>query len=290
MFKLKSLFGLNTKLSIGPKIGLIIIGFVLITLFVNHFMKKSVELRIKWENNTPKFMIVENEPQLQEGFLGVVGILDFVMSFYGQLIMTVFLMAIIAIIAVVAAAIPNLRTGIHQHFQCGVTQSDDGYKTGLEVLGIILKCSFDKFVKFFNGQCTFNYFCDMIWGIIFGFIELFFTLIYAICGLDLKFIPTTIYDVVIVPIDTIVYGITGYHIDKWPESIIKKCYRCQGSLNVNGQSYSQFKPINWWANIFTCTNKEIASGTDKIFKSIIPNDYWNTWYNGRHLSGDDWNT
>ena len=196
-----------------------------------------------------------------------------------------FILAFITLIA--ATMIPNLSTGIRQHFDCGVNQSNDGYKTGLQVLGIVLKCSWDKFIDFWNGKCTIYYICSMIWGILYGlFIEFPIFLIFLITGIDLQFLVTLVFDVTILPIDTIIYSIFGLHIIEWPESVLYKCYRCNGT--VGGKEFS--KTLDWWVSIFTCTNKEIALGVDHIFTSIIPGPHWNAWFNGRHLPASDWST
>ena len=272
---------MGNKLSIGPKIGLIIIGIILITIFVDYFIKMAVQFRLKHE---PK-------PNLQEGFLGdeFMWILSMVSQ---ELIMGIVLFIIATAGIIIGEFMPNLVTGINNHFKCGMTQSDDGYKTGLQVLTVLLECSWDKFVKFFNGQCSKYYVVDILYGICYGlFVELPIFLVYILTfgQVDLSSWPAKLSAAIIGPLDEWCYGWTGYHIDRWSDDVVNNCYRCQGTVTVNGQNSQMTETFGWWASIFKCTNKEIADGTDKIFKSIIPDEYWSTWFNGNHLQGDDWN-
>lgn len=265
------------KLSLGPKFVILILGLILITLFIDHFMRKSVELRLKWTKND----------NIKEGF-DIGDAFGQLFDVAGNTMNSVF--TSLAMLSTLFTGFPNLGIGINNHFNCGKTQSNDGYKTGLDVLGVILKCSWEKFINFWNGKCTIYYICDMIYGILFGLcIELPIIIIYAITGLDLMPLVGIVYDLVILPVDIMVFSLTGYHITEWPNSIINKCYRCKGTIVANGQSTTITETLGWWASIFNCTNTEIADGADKIFKSIIPNPYWNTWFEGNNLSGDDWN-
>jgi hypothetical protein len=73
------------------------------------------------------------------------------------------------------------REGIPNHLACGKSMSDSGFNGGIQVLNIQFLCFWDKFVKFFNGDCTLYYVVDAICKIItIIFIRLPITIIKAI--------------------------------------------------------------------------------------------------------------
>ena len=291
---------IKKKLSIGSKLGLLIIGLIFISFFINYFIQNIIELRLKRENEEKEKWLKLHGDSLIEGFMFPGGdvleflydalatasrIIQIIISTLTQ-IMTVF---IISVIITIFAAVPQMGRGIRNHFECGKSQSDNGFKTGLDTLTVLLRCSWDKFIKFWNGTCTMHYICDMIYGILHGiFVDLPITLIYAIFRVDIKSSVDGIFDIIIEPMDAIIFTISGYHINQWPSSVIENCYRCQGPVQVNGSTKIISKSFGWWGSIFTCTNKEIAEGTDKIFKTIVPSYRWTDWYNGRNLDGSDW--
>ena len=192
---------------------------------------------------------------------------------------------IIEDIEFVFKAIPNLFKGIGNHVKCAEKELDDGYTSGLAVLGVLLNCSGQSITNFFNGKCTIYYILDIIFGTIYLiFIEFPLALLNAIIGLDLWFIIDLIYDIAMLPIDGLIYGISGYHIIKWPDSVIDRCYKCTGQ--IGGKTITQ--EYSKWAKMFNCTNAEINHASKKIFYSIFPVDgHWNTWARGNHLDGAD---
>lgn len=182
-------------------------------------------------------------------------------------------------------AVPNLMKGINSHVTCAGKELNDGYSNGLSVLGVLLKCTGQSITNFFNGQCTIYYIIDIIFGTIYKiFVELPIFLFKLIFGFDLQFIVDLIFDIVIAPIDGIIYGLSGYHVTRWSDSVINKCYKCTGT--INGIELTQ--SFEDWGKMFKCTNAEIDHASRKIFYSIFPVDnHWSTWFFGKHLDGWD---
>jgi hypothetical protein len=185
----------------------------------------------------------------------------------------------------IITGLPLLITGIGTHFLCGGLEFKDGFINGIQVLGILLKCGLNSFVKFFNGQCTIFYIIDIIYGTLYKIcIELPIVLLKNIIGLNLQFIVDLIHDLVIVPVDTLIFGLSGYHITKWSDSIVSKCYKCKGTLNGQDLELQYYQ----WGKMFNCTNAEIMHGVYKMMYSLFPIDrHWMTWVKGRHLDGAD---
>jgi hypothetical protein len=185
----------------------------------------------------------------------------------------------------IVTGLPLLLTGIGMHFLCGGLEFKDGFINGLQVLGVLLKCSLNSFVKFFNGQCTIFYIIDIICGTLYKIcIELPIVLVKNVIGLDLQFIVDLIHDLVVIPLDTLIFGLSGYHITRWPDSIVSNCYKCKGSINGQELELQYYQ----WGKMFNCTNSEIMHGMYKMIYSVFPIDrHWMTWAKGRHLDGAD---
>lgn len=258
------------------KIAFLILGIIFITWNIPFIVEKVMQHR---EEQAEKFLkkYGPEEPLIE----------NFDIKDIGNLLETIFtgIVKILFLMLQVAMGIPFLLTGIGLHVLCAGQEFADGLTNGLKVLGVLLKCSSQAITNFFNGQCTIYYIIDVIFGTMYKiFIELPIVLLRAILGLDLQFVVDLVHDLVIVPIDGLFHGISGYHIIKWPDSVILKCYKCTGSINgvTLDQTYAD------WGRMFNCTNSEIFHALYKIFYSIFPVDrHWPTWAKGQHLQGDD---
>lgn len=291
------MFNTKIKLSLLPKIGLIIIGLILITFFVDHFIKKAVELRQIRSGIDPKndpiksynqddFEKYFKDGKLQEGF-DFTDIIPFFIGLASVAAVTIGVVGfIVGIAAIVVSSMQDLQKGIVNHYNCAKGEIDDGFLYGWNSFKVLMECSWDKFVKFWNGTCTGYYISDMIYGILHGlFIDLPTILIYAITGYDIGPIFNFIYEMVIVPIDYVIHMITGFHVTKWSDDVIYNCYRCQGSIPK--QSGTVSKSFGWWAATMNCSTKQVNDGFNKMFETIFPVK-WDEWYKGRHLDGGDW--
>jgi hypothetical protein len=263
------------KLAAHYKIAIIFVIFVVLLWAIPLFTEKVMQHR---EEQTNKFMKKYGSPLIENFDIG-----DSLKSAFKPL--TEGIDSIIEKIKFVFEAIPRLFQGINSHVDCAGKELNDGYSNGLAVLGILLHCTGQAIVNFFNGKCTIYYILDIIFGTMYKvFIELPIVLLKAILGLDLQFIVDIVFDVAILPVDGLIYGISGYHITQWPDSVVKLCYNCTGT--IGGKEITQ--TYNDWGKMFNCTNAEIEHGTKKIFYSIFPVDgHWATWAQGNHLDGAD---
>jgi hypothetical protein len=182
------------------------------------------------------------------------------------------------------------REGIPNHLACGKSMSDSGFNGGIQVLNIQFLCFWDKFVKFFNGDCTLYYWIDM-WTKLLTiiFIRLPITIIKAITGVDLHFLVDLFKGVVLVPLNELCIVIFGFGFLEWSDTIKKRCYKCFGQIKDNGGNviYEDWKSFDQWALLYKCSNDLLLKGINKIFFSAFPSDHWKTWYKGNHLDGAD---
>ena len=215
-------------------------------------------------------------------------ITDFVYSNYRTLLL---LFTIATIWITVMETATSWVTGMNNHIKCASKEFNNGFDDSMIVTGILLECSWDKFIKFWNGDCTRYYIANMIFGLLYGvLIELPVVLINAIFGIDLQPIVNFFYEVVIVPINDIVYAMSGFYIVKWTDPVIKKCFTCKGKIPVNnGWSEDMHKPMNEWAELYNCSGAQMRQGLGRFFGTILPSDRWSEWANRRHQSGSDWN-
>jgi len=180
--------------------------------------------------------------------------------------------------------------GIPDHLACGKSMADSGFNGGLQVLNVQFLCFWDKFVKFFKGDCTLYYIIDAISKLLtIIFIRLPLTIIKAIFGIDFHFLVDMFKSIVLVPINELFIIIVGFGFLQWSDATIEKCYRCQGEIkDSNGNVvYSGSKSFDEWAKLYKCSNAILKSGIDKIFYSAFPSDHWKPWYHGNHTSGWD---
>jgi len=306
------------NLTLTQKIGFAALGLVAITVFTIFLSKKATELRLKQEEKKRKETTIEGfsipgigdfpDPpsinqigdtlksgldkagdDIKDGITGVVKEAEnAIMSVVNDIMSVV--NEIIKDIEGVFKGIPNLGNGIYNHWMCGAQEVKTGADDGLNIFGILLSCAWDKNLKFWNGTCTRYYFVDMILGIFYGvFIEFPLLIIYAITGFDMQFLVDLVLEVVILPIDSMVFILTGYHITSWPDSVIKNCYSCAGTIDLNDGNGKQtlHKTMGQWGSMLNCTTHQFIHGLAKIFTSTIPGPKWGAWYNGDHLDGGD---
>jgi ABC-type multidrug transport system fused ATPase/permease subunit len=294
------------KFDVKQKLGILILGIIFITFFVNFVIQKSDELYLKRSAEFQKNYKIQIEKQrkldkekldsfftedgdLQEGFFfGFGSLMGLATSFAETLmgIMTTLLniFFMFAIYAAVVAAMGELIIGIFNHVVCGGKQFGTGISNTAQITGMLIKCAGEKIVSFADGSCTRYYIVDMIFGLIYGvFVELPIILIYAITTLDLQFLVDLVYEMAILPVDTLVFMLSGYHIVAWSDSVINKCYRCEGT--VNGIHINQ--TFGKWVDMYKCSLSEIKHGFLKVFTALIPSAKWGEWIQGKHLDGWD---
>lgn len=265
------------------KLGILILGIIFLTYSMPYIVEKVMEHREEQEKKYRKKMGLD-DPVI-EGF-GIDDIIGPIKSI-GEMVPMIFngILQILMYFLQIVTGLPLLITGIGMHFLCGGLEFKDGFINGIQVLGILFKCGLNSFVKFFNGQCTIFYIIDVIYGTLYKIcIELPIVLVKNVIGLDLQFIVDLIHDLVVIPLDTLIFGLSGYHITKWPDSIVSNCYKCKGKLNGQDLELQYYQ----WGKMFNCTNAEIMHGMYKMIYSVFPIDrHWMTWAKGRHLDGAD---
>lgn len=252
------------KLDLLQKTVLLLIGLILITFFIQFAIYSLIKYRKKHEKIQEGMSASKMLDQMGNGLKGIGKSVEGI----GKIIGTIFALP---------KELNNLFKGIRKEFKCGQNEFDDGFKYGLQTFVIIISCCWDKFVKFFNGTCTYYYIIDIIWGVTVGlFIMLPISIIDAIFGIDLKILITSFYDLFLVPIDEIFFSICGFHLFQWSDSVIRNCYRCKGKMN--GKTY--YKKIDEWSQLFNCSNAEIRDGAYRMTEAIIPGEMWFEWFKG----------
>lgn len=182
-------------------------------------------------------------------------------------------------VVMIATSLTTFTKGITNHINCGAKEFKMGWVNTFKTLGIMIECSWDKFINFLNGNCTRYYITDMILGLLYGiFIQLPLLLINAIFGINLQPIVDFLYKLIVVPADAMFYAVSGFHLVNWPDSVINECYRCKGKYTfANNRSIYLYKRMNEWAKLFDCSTEQIKNGFVKIFTSIVPSQKWTAW-------------
>ena len=189
---------------------------------------------------------------------------------------------IVGIVEIVVQSSTNLKTGINNHVKCGATEFNYGADNFAFTFKVMWDCFWDKFVSFWNGQCTIYYIIDVIFGILYGLlVELPIILIRAILGINLQPVVNDIYEIVILPLNDLVLLVTGFEIIQWSDSVTKKCFRCKGVYRNQVYHYT----FNQWAQINKCNMTQMGNGFVKIFETIIPSNKWTAWLNNDHHDG-----
>jgi hypothetical protein len=274
------------------KLGILILGIIFLTYSMPYIVEKVMEHRKEQEQKYRKRMGLDDP--IIEGMLGaddilgpIMGPINTIVSIVTEMVPTIFngILKILMYFLQIVTGLPLLLTGMGLHFLCGGLEFKDGITNGIQVLKVLMNCGLRSFVNFFNGQCTIYYIIDVIFGTLYKIcVELPIVLLKNIIGLDLQFIIDLIHDLVVIPVDTLIFGLSGYHITKWPDSVVSKCYKCKGNINGEELELQYYQ----WGKMFNCTNSEIMHGMYKMMYSVFPIDrHWMTWSKGRHLDGAD---
>jgi hypothetical protein len=197
---------------------------------------------------------------------------------------------IISMIMMITKGSANFGVGFGDHLICGANQFGQGWENQGYIMGILANCSWEKFSTFLDGSCTRYYIVDMVFGLIYGvFIELPLILLRAIFGIDLQVIIDVIYNLFILPLDSIFFAISGFHLVKWSDSVINHCYRCKGKYKFSdGKEVTLHKTFAEWAKLMNCSFEQIIEGFMRMFTTIIPSNKWWSWINGDHVKASDW--
>ena len=207
----------------------------------------------------------------------------------GMLIL--FSIMVIAFIVMLIAGGKAWHVGYRNHMDCAKSEFDNGVSNTNYVFKVLATCGWYKFLNFLNGSCTRYYIIDMVLGILYGiFIEFPLILINAILGINFAPLVKLIYDMTIIPLDALFFALSGFHLVKWPKSVIDKCYRCEGEWKFkNGQKVKIHKTYAEWSQLFNCSFDQIFSGLGHIFTTFLPSSRWWQWFNKENQEGSDWN-
>ncbi len=198
---------------------------------------------------------------------------------------------IVGTITMIATGWAGFTTGYRNHITCASKEFVAGWRNQGFVINTLSRCGWYKFLNFINGSCTRYYIVDLVLGLLYGvFIELPLLLLNAIFGINLVPLVNALWNLVVVPIDALFFAVSGFHLVKWPDSVIKKCYRCEGSWTFsNGETVTIYKTFGDWAKLLNCSGEQIVQGFNHIFGTILPSARWGAWANKKHLHGSDWN-
>ncbi len=196
----------------------------------------------------------------------------------------------ISLITVLTVGADSWWKGFSSHLICAGKEFKTGWENQGYIMGILAECTWDKFLTFLDGSCTRFYIVDMVFGLMYGiFIELPLILIRAIFGIDLQVFVDIFWTVLILPLDSIFFALSGFHLVKWDEEVIKKCYRCKGKYTfANGREVTLYKTWAEWAKLMNCSFEQIIQGFMRIFTTLIPSNKWWAWANNKHVNPPDW--
>ena len=201
----------------------------------------------------------------------------------GQIALAGLIISTITFFSITIAALIKGKTnwlrGLNTHLKCAEDELNQGGKNSLRVYRILTSCTWEKFLNFMNGSCSRYYLVDIIWGIFYGIcIELPIVLIKAIFGIDLHIFVEILYNLVVIPLDTIFFALSGYHLIAWSDDVIKKCYKCKGTWTLsNGQEVTMYKTFDEWGKMLDCGAEQLANGFMRAFTTILPTEKWLTW-------------
>lgn len=197
----------------------------------------------------------------------------------------------ISLIVMLTTGASSWWIGFSSHLSCAGKQFASGWENQGYIMGVLAECSWSKFLTFLDGSCTRYYIVDMTLGLLYGvFVELPLLLIRAIFGIDLQVFVDIFWNVFVLPIDSIFYALSGFHLVKWDEDVIKKCYRCKGKYTfANGNTVTLHKTFAEWAELMNCSFEQIVQGFIRIFTTLIPSNKWWAWANSKHMRPPDWN-
>ncbi len=214
-----------------------------------------------------------------------------IMTIFNALGLTALFAFAISLVVMLTTGAASWWTGFSEHLICAGKQFGSGWENQGMIMGILANCTWSKFLTFLDGSCTRYYIVDMTFGLLYGiFIELPLLLIRAIFGIDLQVFVDIFWNIFILPIESIFYALSGFHLVKWDNEIIKKCYRCKGTYTfTNGSKVTLHKTWAEWATLMNCSFEQIVQGFVRIFTTLIPSNKWWAWANKRHLHPPDWN-
>ena len=225
----------------------------------------------------------------------IMNALSIYLETFGNILLGVFIAGLIAmvvgVITMVATGWSGFTTGYKNHITCAGNEFAAGWNNQGYIIDTLSRCGWFKFLNFINGSCTRYYIVDLVLGLLYGvFIELPLILLDAIFGINLVPLVNALWDLVVIPIDAIFFALSGFHLVEWPESVIHKCYRCEGKWTFdNGQKVTIYKTFGEWAELLNCSGEQMIQGLNHIFGTILPSARWGSWANNHNLSGSDWN-
>jgi hypothetical protein len=134
------------------------------------------------------------------------------------------------------------------------------------------------------------YVVDTIFGLIYFVGTAVLSIVYSITGGDLKPFITMIWNITVLPLDSIIYALTGHNITKWSKSTYDRCYRCSAEFNINGDPATRAMyrlDLTDWYRVLECSIDEMKEGIYKMVTAVIPSRKWGSWSKGDHLPGND---
>jgi hypothetical protein len=225
--------------------------------------------------------------RIMNGFQIALGVLSNIMK---ALMVVGFVAMVVGIITMIATGWTGFTTGYKNHITCAGNEFVAGWQNQGYIIDTLSRCGWYKFLNFINGSCTRYYIVDLVLGLLYGvFIELPLMLLNAIFGLNLVPLVNALWDLVVIPIDAIFFALSGFHLVEWPESVIHKCYRCEGRWAFGDKTVTIYKTFGEWAELLNCSGEQIIQGFNHIIGTIFPSARWGSWANNHNLSGGDWN-
>ena len=234
-------------------------------------------------------------PPVVEGFWGpaewMFSVFHEVQTIIGQVTASMGIVTTLTIYSIVLMSIGHLAEGIFNHFVCGGKFFAYGFANGFQSAGIIMSCFVERIFDVMSGDCLRFYVVDMVFGLIYFIGSAVLSIIYSLTGVDLMPFVSIIWNVTVVPLDSLIYALTGHNITKWSRATIDRCYKCKPrTFNINGditKSAEYNLGIMDWFRVFHCSVDEMKEGMYKMVTSVVPSSKWVAWAKEEHLDGSD---
>lgn len=264
----------------------ILVGLIVITYGVNWLMHRIHAYEEMHKPPTPTDPIIEGLWLPPEWFYNILTQLQIIIAQIGTYMGMALTMSIYA---VVLLSLQGIAVGIFNHFKCGGEWFGYGFANGIQALGIMIKCTADTLGKIANGDCIRFYIVDLIYGLIYFIGSAVLSIIWTITGVDLKPIIGIGWNLTVVPLDTIIFSMTGHNITRWSDATHRRCYRCEAEFAPDGKNKKNYDQLNIydWGKVFWCSMDEMSEGIYKMVTAVVPSRKWSAWAKNEHQDGWD---
>jgi len=286
---------------VGNKTIVIVVGLILITLGVTWLMHRIEAYQQLHSPVKTLDSSRELEDELAddgiEGFWGppewIFSIFHEFQTLIAQIGTYTIMTMMITTYALVVGLMSNIAIGVFNHFICGGKWFVAGLENSVQALFILMLCAMEKMESIATGDCLRFYIVDIIFGLIFFVGSAVLSIIWTITGVDLQPILSLGWNLTVVPLDSLIFAITGKYITRWSDSTYERCYKCTSKdFAPNGDrsktpSEGYSLSMQGWTAVMKCGGDEMKRGMYKMITAIIPSRKWGAWSEEKHQEGWD---